>query len=118
MAQTDQPLPVLSSEELGPRWWDCATHGRAQANAWGCPECVREMRAEITRLVRQTDDQRAKLFPLLVLLQEVMSIAAHGALLDGSEVNVPTLLWAEQWAKRLSGPNTQLKGGPGNGDGA
>ena len=41
---------VLSSDELGLCWWDCATHGRAQANAWGCPECVREMRGEIAQL--------------------------------------------------------------------
>ena len=41
-----------------------------------------------------------------------MSIAANGALLDGSEVNVPTLLWAEEWAKRLSGPNVVVSGLP------
>lgn len=38
------------SAGLGPRWWDCATHGRGRANAWGCHECVREMREEIKRL--------------------------------------------------------------------
>lgn len=26
-------------------WWHCETHGQAVANAWGCPECVRELRA-------------------------------------------------------------------------
>lgn len=29
-----------------PRWWKCDTHGAARAGAWGCPECVRELRAE------------------------------------------------------------------------
>jgi hypothetical protein len=34
------------SDEFGPSWWNCATHGRAQKNAWGCPECVRELRVD------------------------------------------------------------------------
>lgn len=42
----------------------------------------------------------AMLLPLLV--QEVFSIAAHGCLPDGDEVNVPTRLWAEEWHRRLS----------------
>ena len=29
-----------------PRWWKCDTHGAARAGAWGCPECVRELRGE------------------------------------------------------------------------
>ena len=33
-----------------PRWWNCATHGPGNSNAWGCPECVREMRHEIGQL--------------------------------------------------------------------
>lgn len=40
------------TEGLGPRWWQCSTHGRAHANAWGCPECVRELRDENTRMRR------------------------------------------------------------------
>ena len=46
------PAALRLSEGLGPRWWDCATHGRAQENAWGCPECVKELREE-NRLLRQ-----------------------------------------------------------------
>jgi hypothetical protein len=39
--------------ELGtvPRWWTCKTHGDAATrNAWGCPDCVRELREENARL--------------------------------------------------------------------
>ena len=33
-----------------PRWWHCDTHGPGNASAWGCPECVRDMRGEIARM--------------------------------------------------------------------
>jgi hypothetical protein len=45
--------PVERMVRLGaeaPPWWKCDTHGPATPNAWGCPECVREMRAEIAEL--------------------------------------------------------------------
>lgn len=47
-----QPLGVGSSEGLGPapRWWHCDTHGPGTRSAWGCPECVREMRADLATL--------------------------------------------------------------------
>jgi hypothetical protein len=28
----------------------CPTHGQQPENAWGCPECVRELREEVARL--------------------------------------------------------------------
>jgi hypothetical protein len=44
----------MSSEgtDLGqaPRWWHCDTHGPGNLAAWGCPECVREMRGKIARM--------------------------------------------------------------------
>jgi len=49
---TDQILALLSelkrlkSEKV---YWNCSIHGQSQ-NAWGCPECVMELRAEIKRL--------------------------------------------------------------------
>lgn len=27
-----------------PRWWHCDTHGAGKLNAWGCPDCVAELR--------------------------------------------------------------------------
>lgn len=34
-----------------PIWWTCKTHGDAMPkNAWGCPECVKELRSENARL--------------------------------------------------------------------
>ena len=36
------------SESL--QWRYCDAHGTGTEYAWGCPECVREMRKEITRL--------------------------------------------------------------------
>lgn len=32
-----------------PKWWNCDTHGRGNHTAWGCPECVREMREAIAK---------------------------------------------------------------------
>jgi hypothetical protein len=54
------PADVASTEGLGPRWWNCGTHGRAQANDWGCPECTRELREENVRLRRAMDWLEAK----------------------------------------------------------
>ena len=102
------PAKVRLSDQFGPppRWWHCDTHGAGTHTAWGCPECVREMRGEIARLVREHDQDRATLIPLLSLMQEVLSIAAHGVLMDGASVNTPTLLWAKEWARKLvPGPN-------------
>jgi len=31
-----------------PRWWHCDIHG-GQQHAWGCPECLRELRKELRR---------------------------------------------------------------------
>lgn len=33
-----------------PKWFHCDTHGQGNLNAWGCPECVRELRNENERL--------------------------------------------------------------------
>lgn len=29
---------------VGQQWQACATHGPANPNVWGCPECLRELR--------------------------------------------------------------------------
>jgi len=36
-----------------PSWWRCDTHGPAKAGAWGCPECVRELRDEQARAIAE-----------------------------------------------------------------
>ena len=57
-----------------PFWWRCDTHGMALPhNAWGCPECVRELRDEV-RLLRaeraqaleMLAEQRRTIFALMV----------------------------------------------------
>ena len=44
---------------------------------------------------------RAGLAALLELVDEVLGIADKGETPDGDGVNVPTLLWAEGWRRRL-----------------
>lgn len=34
----------LGLVEKAPRWWHCDTHGAGKLNAWGCPDCVAELR--------------------------------------------------------------------------
>lgn len=41
---------------------------------------------------------------LMRLAGDVLAIAEAGETPDGDGVNVPTLLWAEEWARVLSGP--------------
>ena len=55
----DEPEPLYTADQMReaiaaergrgakpPKWWTCKTHGDARSNAWGCPECVRELRGE------------------------------------------------------------------------
>lgn len=55
----DDPEPLYASPPPAqpaqadpvPRWWTCDTHGAPpRPNAWGCPECVSEMRQELAAL--------------------------------------------------------------------
>ena len=39
------------------------------------------------------------------LVKEVIEIAEHGETPDGDGVNIPTFLWAEEWAHRLQQKN-------------
>ena len=58
-----EPVPYRTTPLFAlpvPRWWTCKTHGDAMPqNAWGCPECVREMRTEIERLRAEIERLRA-----------------------------------------------------------
>ena len=44
---------VAAQAAQAPRWWKCPTHGPARPDAWGCPECVREMRKELAQAPRE-----------------------------------------------------------------
>ena len=39
-----------------PSWWRCDTHGPGTRTAWGCPECVRELRTSLATATRQLDE--------------------------------------------------------------
>ncbi len=38
-----------------PKWWHCDTHGAGTHAAWGCPECVRELREEVEALRKDAE---------------------------------------------------------------
>ena len=108
MAQTDQPLEVLSSDELGHDADDLGWHALnyRTAHTVHAQEMWQALSACVERLTAAAvASDRTKMLPLLSLAQEVMSIAQHGCTLDGDEVNAPTLLWAEGWNRRITGPN-------------
>ena len=50
-----------------PKWWHCDTHGPGTHAAWGCPECVREMRAELAASREREARMRGALRNLLAL---------------------------------------------------
>ncbi len=43
-----------------PSWWRCDTHGPGTRTAWGCPECVRELRTSLATATRERDEARAE----------------------------------------------------------
>lgn len=52
------PEPTAEPPKYAPSWRHCPTQGAGPAEAWGCPECVREMRGEIVQLVAARDAQK------------------------------------------------------------
>ena len=54
----------------------------------------------LTELTRGHPLALARLKELMKLEAEVADIAEFGQLPDGDGVNVPTLLWAESWARK------------------
>ena len=91
---TDATTAALRlSEGLGPRWWDCATHGRAQANAWGCPECVRDLRTERDGLLQMLRD---KMDENLRLRDEIAS------LLSSVADNLGDMPVSDEWAAKTA----------------
>ena len=59
MNETTQPAAAGPVEPTvrPARWWRCDTHGPAVAGAWGCPECVRELRTERDGLMQTLRDE-------------------------------------------------------------
>jgi hypothetical protein len=57
--EENRPVEVRSNDGLGPapRWWHCDTHGPGNHTAWGCPECVRELRTERAGLMQALRDE-------------------------------------------------------------
>lgn len=51
-----------------PRWWHCDTHGAGTLNAWGCPDCVAELRR-----------WKSTHAPRLAALEGLMHAAQHEA---------------------------------------
>jgi hypothetical protein len=70
----------MTADELPPvpRWWHCDTHGPGNHTAWGCPECVREMREEINQLKRWKSTNAPRLEALQGLLHHEQAEAHKG----------------------------------------
>lgn len=52
--RADQAEAELVKAQAEKQFWNCKTHGEA-VNAWGCPECVRELRAELVKVNENWD---------------------------------------------------------------
>jgi len=63
----------LERQTKPPKWWTCPTHGDAKATAWGCPECVREMRDELAALRLLVRELRGRLERVKSEPQDTMS---------------------------------------------
>ena len=46
----------MSEQSDTPIWWRCDTHGPGTRTAWGCPECVRELRERLATATRERDE--------------------------------------------------------------
>lgn len=68
-AQPAQAEPV-------PKWWTCDTHGAPpRHNAWGCPECVREMRQELAALRTLAQPTQAESVVIKVIMGAAETMA-------------------------------------------
>lgn len=69
----------MSDERQAPSWWHCDTHGPGNAHAWGCPECVREMRRDVESLRGHVAMLRAAVAEYLAALEGVQNPTAVGS---------------------------------------
>lgn len=46
----------MEEQSNTPSWWRCDTHGPGTRTAWGCPECVRELRTSLAAVTRERDE--------------------------------------------------------------
>jgi hypothetical protein len=86
-----QPAPPAAPDRLR----QCPTHGQQPSNAWGCPECVRELRAALAAQPRQKEEAAPS--PIIDAL--IKAECALADVVEGeSDANSPieALKWAEQ----------------------
>ena len=98
-----------------PRWWHCDTHGNAMPkNAWGCPECVRELRLQ----VRQADERGDAAMRRAHAAEAQLEIAARGLKhcagwnISEDTRNALMAVVMESEALLVAGPNVRAKPGP------
>lgn len=82
-------IPAGPSERSARPWETCGVHGRAAANDWGCPQCVRELREELAVTAKLLADREQ-------LLKAVPERAAHGPCVPHA------IEWVESAAKTLA----------------
>ena len=63
---------------------------------------IESLVAERDMLQQDVASARALATQYLLLVQDVRLMAANGAMPNGRIVNFPTLMWAEEWALRLT----------------
>jgi hypothetical protein len=63
---------------------------------------IQGLMVEMDALKRQVENARAVSAQYLLLGKEVRLMAKEGATPDGDGVNISTLLWAEEWAGKLT----------------
>lgn len=93
-----------ADDAKNPAFWRCRTHGPAKSGAWGCPDCVRELRDENTRLYRALqwleDKARARKLEIAPSLLGTGFEFGFWPTGDARVVNATTLLEAVEAAQR------------------
>ena len=81
-----------------PSWWRCDTHGPGTRTAWGCPECVRELRTSIATATRERDEARVSVDTLRAAIK--MAEAALADIGDSDHEPTDDLAWCERRAQQ------------------